>query len=62
MGHNHVARESPDVEPGPQDHPLFMLGHTENSPMVVAMAIKGKEVHVEVDTGAARSVISEMMT
>ena len=55
VGHNHVVRESPDLEPGPQDHPLFVLGRMKNSPMVVAVAINGK------NTGAARSVMSETL-
>ena len=69
MGHlNKVCRSRKANSQGQQNHlgteeerspsPLFHLGSRGNHPIVVTMDVNGKRVDMELDTGAARTVMS----
>ena len=59
---NRLAEEILVEEPGETELlPLFRLGKKGTSPIVIDVNINGKMVTMEVDTGAARSVMSEVL-
>ena len=43
----------------PAEYPLFQVSGKSSPPMMVTVSVHGKDLHMEVDTGAALSVISK---
>ena len=43
----------------PAEYPLFQVSGKSSPPMMVTVSLHGKDLHMEVDTGAALSVISK---
>ena len=55
----HSGKEQTEVSMDPQDAAVFQLGTSTAAPIFIDMELNGKLVRMELDTGAAVSLISE---